>query len=137
MYPDLLTSLSSELGYPSDWGRPELLPKCGGKKATVAFKALGIHSRGSVGGLPCEIVHGSIGGASCLGNTGIRGLRAFCQALLIYLPVHFLPPLILQPKKLLLSPVTIIASLVRSASFLATFVASFWLSVGFILHSAS
>jgi hypothetical protein len=51
------------------------------------WNALGVRGRGSVGGLPCEIVHGSVTGGSCTANFGIRGLHAFLEALALYVPV--------------------------------------------------
>lgn len=48
---------------------------------------MGVRGRGSVGGLPCEIVHGSVTGGSCTANFGIRGLHAFLEALALYVPV--------------------------------------------------
>lgn len=45
-----------------------------------------------MGGLPCELVHGSIGvltglGNSCIANIVVRFVKAFLEAIAIYLPV--------------------------------------------------
>lgn len=124
----LLSSLSHDLGLPSSWGNPELVP-ARGVNSNAMWHSLGVFNRDGLGGIPCEIVHGGIGGDSCLRNAGIRGLKAFYKALLIYLPVHFLPTLILKPRNIVDKPVVLITSLLRSASFLATFVSSIWFFV--------
>ena len=84
---DLVTSLSKDLGYPPSWGDPALLPAYGGPQANETWKALGVSSRPGRGGLPCEIVHGDVTGASCFANAAIRGAQAFAEAIAIYLPV--------------------------------------------------
>lgn len=87
----LLMELAQDLGYPADWGDPYLLPPFGGPVANEQWKALGVTGRGSVGGLPCEIIHGGAGKmlseGSCLANAVVRGSTGFLQAMLIYLPV--------------------------------------------------
>jgi hypothetical protein len=128
---DLLVSFSHDLGYPSSWGKPELLPSRGGTNATRTWRKLGVVDRDGIGGIPCEIVHGGVGGNSCVANASLRGVRAFYQALLIYLPIHFLPPLLLRPRNILQSTTRLLLSSIRSASFLATFVSSMWFSVCF------
>ncbi|KZS92961.1 hypothetical protein SISNIDRAFT_549988 [Sistotremastrum niveocremeum HHB9708] len=130
-HPTLLTSLSSDLGYPSQWGDPTKLPKYGGAAATMTWKSLGLTSRNGLGGIPCEVVHGGVGGDSCLANSGIRGFNAFCKALLIYLPVHLLPALLVRPTVIISDPFHIIGPLLRSSSFLATFVSTIWFFVCF------
>ncbi|KAF8274099.1 hypothetical protein EI94DRAFT_1768946 [Lactarius quietus] len=124
-HPNPVALLSQDLGYPGQWGDPKLLPACGGYAASAAWKALGVHRRGSVGGLPCEIVHGSVTGGSCTANVAIRGLHAFLEALALYLPVHVLPILIRQPRKLFSFPAILdtFLGIVRSASFLSAFTA--------------
>ena len=86
--PNPVSLLSQDLGYPTQWGDPKLLPAYGGYSASAVWQALGVHRRGHVGGLPCEIVHGSVTGGSCTANVAIRGLHAFLEALALYLPVR-------------------------------------------------
>ncbi|KAH9950338.1 hypothetical protein B0H21DRAFT_530055 [Amylocystis lapponica] len=130
-HPDLVSSLSKDLGYPSAWGDTSLLPAYGGKQADAAWKALGVPGRQGIGGIPCELVHGGVTGGSCTANAGIRGAQAFAEALALYLPVHILPVLLARPRTLLQLPrlVGTLAGVLRSASFLSTFVASIWLAV--------
>ncbi|KAI0361612.1 hypothetical protein OH77DRAFT_1417887 [Trametes cingulata] len=129
--PDLVTSLSQDLGYPASWGDPALLPAYGGPQANETWKALGVSSRWGRGGLPCEIVHGDVTGGSCTANAAIRGAQAFAEAVAIYLPVHVLPILLTRPRKLLELPrlVATLLSVARSASFLSAFVSSIWFAV--------
>ncbi|KAF9076285.1 hypothetical protein BDP27DRAFT_1358278 [Rhodocollybia butyracea] len=116
-HASLLTTYAKDLGYPSTWGDP-----------------LFVGHRG----VPCELVHGGTGSmlgldASCTANAGIRGLKAFLEAILVYLPAHFIPVLITRPQ-VLLRPYRVFTTLLstfRSAAFLSTFVASFWASVCF------
>lgn len=93
--PDLLTSFSKDLGYPAAWGDPALLPAYGGPEAERVWKSLGVTSRTRVGGIPCELVHGSVTGGSCITNAGIRGLQAFAEAVALYLPVSELSTFLL------------------------------------------
>ncbi|KAI0639410.1 hypothetical protein C8Q77DRAFT_1152392 [Trametes polyzona] len=129
--PDLVTSLSQDLGYPASWGDPALLPAYGGLQANATWKALGVSGRSGRGGLPCEIVHGDVTGGSCTANAVIRGAQAFAEAVAIYLPVHVLPILATRPRKLLQVPrlIATLLSVARSASFLSAFVASIWFAV--------
>ncbi|KAJ2989856.1 hypothetical protein NUW54_g8653 [Trametes sanguinea] len=131
--PDLVSSLSRDLGYPATWGDPAVLPAYGGPQATHAWKALGVSGRDGRGGLPCEIVHGDVTGGSCFANAFIRGIQAFAEAVAIYLPVHVLPILLTRPRKLLQVPnlVSTLLSVGRSASFLSAFVSSIWFAVCF------
>lgn len=87
---DLVSSLSSSLGYPASWGDVSRLPAVGGPTADAAWKVLRVKGRAGVGGIPCELVHGGVTGSSCTANAGIRGIQAFIEALAIYLPVR--PP---------------------------------------------
>lgn len=96
--PAVIPSLSSDLGYPAAWGDVARLPAYGGPSANAAWKTLGITNRSGIGGLPCELVHGGIGGASCTANTVIRGALAFAEAVAIYLPVCFLTRYPLLPQ---------------------------------------
>ena len=85
-------TFAQDLGYPASWGDSSLLPPFGGEIANERWKALGVSGRESVGGLPCEIVHGGVGkmlsgGGSCVANAVERGTIGFLQAMLIYLPV--------------------------------------------------
>lgn len=85
--PDLLSSLSTDLGYPSAWGDISRIPAFGGAKAADAWKTIGVPTRDGLGGIPCELVHGGVTGPSCTANAVIRGAHAFAEALAIYLPV--------------------------------------------------
>jgi len=126
----LVSSLVHDLGYPVNWGNPELIPAFG-LDANQKWQRLGVFNRNGLGGIPCEIVHGGVGGDSCLANASLRGLQAFYKALLIYLPVHVVPTVLLRPQTLFRDPVKLIVSILRSASFLATFVSSMWFFVCF------
>ncbi|KAI0257144.1 hypothetical protein BJV78DRAFT_1116126 [Lactifluus subvellereus] len=129
--PNPVVRLSQDLGYPAQWGDPKVLPAYGGYTASAVWKALGVRGRGSVGGLPCEIVHGTVTGDSCTANVAIRGLHAFLEALALYLPVHVLPILVRRPRKLLSFPAILetLLGILRSSSFLSAFVSSFWAAV--------
>jgi hypothetical protein len=88
----ILQTSTQKLGFPASWSDPSVLPAYGGSIANAVWKSIGVHSRPGVGGLPCEIVHGKIGLSSglqqsCAANTGLRILKAFLKALVIYLPV--------------------------------------------------
>ncbi|OCH96159.1 hypothetical protein OBBRIDRAFT_766267 [Obba rivulosa] len=129
--PDLVSSLSTDLGYPSAWGDASLIPAYGGSQANGTWKTLGVRGRNGVGGIPCELVHGGIGGSSCAANATLRGSRAFLEALMLYLPVHFLPVILSRPH-IFLNPsrlAKLLASVCRSAAFLSTFVSSIWIAV--------
>ncbi|KAI0078876.1 hypothetical protein K474DRAFT_777373 [Panus rudis PR-1116 ss-1] len=128
--PDLVTSFARDLGYPENWGNPAMLPAYGGPEADRVWEELGLTGRHGVGGLPCEIVHGGLA-SSCTRNASIRGLQAFAEAVAIYLPVHILPILLTRPRKLLQTRQLIKTGLavVRSATFLSTFVSSIWYTV--------
>ena len=87
-----LQKSSQKLGFPASWSDPCILPAYGGSIANAVWESIGVHSRPGVGGLPCEVVHGKAGVSlglqqSCIANTGIRVLKAFLEALVIYLPV--------------------------------------------------
>lgn len=86
-YPDLVSSLAQDIGYPSTWGDISRIPAYGGPCANTAWKALGVNSRAGLGGIPCELVHGGVSGESCTANAVIRGAQAFTKAIAIYLPV--------------------------------------------------
>ncbi|KAL0581614.1 hypothetical protein V5O48_000430 [Marasmius crinis-equi] len=91
LYPTTLTAYAEDLGYPSSWGDPARLPATG-SSSQLDWDNLGVNNRMGRGGLPCELVHGGEGSmlgleSSCLGNSGIRGFKAFLEALAIYLPV--------------------------------------------------
>lgn len=92
----LLNSMADDLGYPPSWGNTALLPAFGGQAASAAWADLGVKGRESVGGLPCEIVHGDAGrllggvGNNCYANTAVRGGVGFLEAIAIYAPVGLL-----------------------------------------------
>jgi hypothetical protein len=85
--PNPVSLLAQDLGYPAQLGDPKLLPAYGGHFASAVWNVLGVRGRDSVGGLPCEIVHGAVTGGSCVANFAIRGLHAFLEALALYVPV--------------------------------------------------
>ena len=88
--PEMITSLSRDIGYPPAWGDVSRLPAYGGPSADAVWAELGVKSRSMLGGLPCELVHGGVTGSSCTTNASIRGVYAFAEAVAIYLPVcHF------------------------------------------------
>ncbi|GAA5908340.1 uncharacterized protein JCM6883_004354 [Sporobolomyces salmoneus] len=81
----------------------------------------------------CAFVHGQVGKGSCEMNATKRWARAFLDCLLIYLPVHAIPPLLFNFSKVLSQPgssiLRILLAASRSSAFLATFVASIYASV--------
>jgi hypothetical protein len=85
--PDMVTSLSRDIGYPPAWGDVTRLPAYGGPSAEAAWRELGVKTRSAVGGLPCELVHGGVSRSSCTANAFKRGVFAFAEAVAIYLPV--------------------------------------------------
>ncbi|KAJ7225508.1 hypothetical protein GGX14DRAFT_639276 [Mycena pura] len=134
--PDLLKAYARDLGYPAAWGDPAILPAYGGSDADEVWKQLGLTTRSGVGGVPCQVVHGRVGSNfglehSCTANATLRGIKAFLEAIAIYLPVQFLPVILSRPRALL-DPQRVLESLfsaLRSATFLSTFVATYWYSV--------
>ncbi|TFY69243.1 hypothetical protein EVJ58_g514 [Rhodofomes roseus] len=129
--PDLVSSLSRDLGYPAAWGDVTRLPPYGGPEATAVWREMGVKGRDGIGGIPCELVHANASGGSCSKNVSLRGSQAFASALAIYLPVHILPILLTRPRTLLrLSKlVPILLAVLRSATFLSTFVSCIWAAV--------
>jgi hypothetical protein len=127
---NLLTSLSTSLGYPASWGDPAQLPSKSGNHATTTWRRLGVQGRDGVGGLPCELVHGGIGGRSCTENTLSRATTAFAKAMAIYIPVHFLA-FVMKTESSRNDFYNTLLSAVRSASFLTTFLSTFWFTVCF------
>lgn len=86
-----LVEFAKGLGYPASWGDLSAVPAYG-TDATPVWRKLGVRGRDGIGGIPCELVHGGNGaGNSCTKNIIIRGRKAWLSALLIYLPVLFLP----------------------------------------------
>ncbi|KAJ3535120.1 hypothetical protein NMY22_g6624 [Coprinellus aureogranulatus] len=135
-HAELLHDCARDFGYPPTWGDPFALPAYGGEIANNTWKELGVTSRPGVGGLPCDLVHCGVGRrfgleANCHANAALRGIKAFGQALLIYLPVHFIPILLLRPRSLLRLSRLLATTLsaLRSTSFLASFVALYWYGV--------
>lgn len=148
----VLRTFSKELGYNPSWGDPHALPAYGGAVANAAWRSLGVKNRAGVGGLPCELVHGGVGStlgleSSCTANSSLRGLKAFVEAIAIYLPAsifvlestvsyndqqaHFIPVLLTRPRTLFQRQHALPTFLgaMRSASFLSVFVASYWYAV--------
>ncbi|KAF9785854.1 hypothetical protein BJ322DRAFT_746067 [Thelephora terrestris] len=126
-----LIEFAKDLGYPASWGDLNIIPAYG-TDATPIWRKLGVEGRDEIGGIPCELVHGGNGaGNSCRKNIGIRGRKAWLSALMIYLPAHLLPSLIMRPRDML-SPkklMTILLGVIRSATFLSAFVQLMWLGV--------
>ena len=87
-HPELVSSLSKDLGYPAAWGDVTRLPAHGGPKATATWRELGVKGRDGIGGIPCELVHANASGGSCTKNAALRGTQAFASALALYLPVR-------------------------------------------------
>ncbi|KAJ3575627.1 hypothetical protein NP233_g962 [Leucocoprinus birnbaumii] len=135
---NFLKPYASDLGHPTSWADPTILPSRGGASANDVWKTLGVTSRPGVGGLPCELVHANVGRSlglshSCVANSGLRGLGAFVEAIAIYIPAHFVPVLMTRPQTLL-RPHRFLQTLsgaLRSATFLSTFVASYYFAVCF------
>ncbi|KAJ6519824.1 hypothetical protein C8R45DRAFT_1048591 [Mycena sanguinolenta] len=132
----LLRTYALDLGHPATWGDPTSLPAFGGSEANTVWKQLGMTGRRGVGGLPCQMVHGEVGSSlgleqNCTANAGLRGIKAFLEAVAIYLPVQFAPIILSRPSALLEPRSLLLAILgaLRSATFLSTFVTSFWYSV--------
>ncbi|KAF5370237.1 hypothetical protein D9615_010073 [Tricholomella constricta] len=136
LHSNLLTGLSTQLGHNASWGDPVALPAYGGAAADAAWKILGVNNRSGVGGLPCELVHGTVGSSlglegSCIANSSIRSAMAFLEAIAIYLPAHFLPVLLTRPQTLL-NPrraLTALFGAIQSATFLSAFVTLYWSAV--------
>ncbi|KAF7339468.1 hypothetical protein MSAN_02161100 [Mycena sanguinolenta] len=102
----LLRTYALDLGHPATWGDPTSLPAFGGSEANQVWKQLGMTGRRGVGGLPCQMVHGEVGSSlgleqSCTANAGLRGIKAFLEAVAIYLPVQFAPVILSRPRALL------------------------------------
>jgi hypothetical protein len=91
-------------------------------------------ARFKVNSLPCVLVHGRTGNStSCEANTIRRWGYGWLQSMIIYLPVHALPPLLFNRKRLTSKPLntlmTIFLGATRSSAFLATFISSIWACV--------
>ena len=91
----LLRAYAVDLGYPAAWGDPALLPAFG-KEADTAWRSLRVIGRKGVAGLPCELVHGTVGvrgafGNHCVLNVAARFATAALEAIAIYLPVNCAP----------------------------------------------
>lgn len=94
-YTELMSTLAEDLGYPAAWGMTTIVPPKGGKQATEVWKQLGVEGRNGTGGIPCELVHGGVGGnfidggvgGSCSANAAVRGVMGFIEGLAIYAPV--------------------------------------------------
>jgi len=89
---DFLKAYASSLRHPTSWVDPTVLPPRGGSAADDVWKVLGVTSRPGVGGIPCEFVHGDVGrhlglSHSCVANASLRGIKAFIEAIAIYIPV--------------------------------------------------
>ncbi|BGO96741.1 Para-aminobenzoate synthase, subunit I [Rhodotorula toruloides ATCC 204091] len=83
--------------------------------------------------IDCALVHGQVGAGTCEQNALKRWVRAFLDCLVIYLPVHAIPQLLFNLRRILSQPSSSLARILlaasRSSTFLATFVASIYASV--------
>ncbi|KAN0064287.1 hypothetical protein ACQY0O_002418 [Thecaphora frezii] len=108
-------------------------PLRGGEPGFVFAGAGGARGRGEMGGLPCELIHCGVGGASCYRNAALRWARGWRMSMAIYFPVHLLPRLLFKPRGFFASPARNLAKVVlgaaRSAAFLATFIVGNWLPI--------
>ena len=126
---DILISHARDLGYPPSWGDPAGLPAHGGPAADKIWRTLGVKSRPGRGGVPCELVHGDVMTSSCTTNALTRWIRAFMKAFLIYLPVHTIPTLLVNPMRILQDPFALLYAISRSSAFLATFVGTIFSTI--------
>jgi hypothetical protein len=78
--------------------------------------------------IPCEIVHGG-GISSCTLHKAHVWKRGFLRSLAIYIPVHALPMLVLHPNNFVSRIPLVVRDVVRSASFLATFIFLQWVPI--------
>ncbi|GAA5887632.1 hypothetical protein JCM6882_001476 [Rhodosporidiobolus microsporus] len=110
----------------------EVAAMCAGI-ARHAGRDVSLVNPASIPRLDCSFVHGSLGAGSCETNAAKRWARAFLDALLIYLPVHVIPPLLFNFQRILRQPgssiLRILLAASRSSAFLATFVASVYAGV--------
>jgi hypothetical protein len=125
----ILMSNATDLGYPASWGDPSVIPAVGGSKADKVWQQLGVTGRMGRGGIPCELVHGDLMTSSCTANAGMRWVQAFTKALLIYLPVHAIPTLLINPKRVVKDPFALISAISRSSAFLATFIGTIFSTI--------
>ncbi|KAJ7786317.1 integral membrane protein [Mycena metata] len=124
----LLRTYAQDLGHPAAWGDPAALPAYGGAQADKVWKQFGLTGRSGVGGLPCQMVHGEVGSSlglehSCTANAGLRGIKVLLEAIAIYLPPSTRPPRAYD------ACLESLLGALRSATFLTTFVTSYWYSV--------
>lgn len=122
---------AKDLGYPASWGDPNLLPSHGGPATSQIWKALNVPGRDGVGGIPCELLHGTVKSASCTTKAASRGLTGMKTALLIYIPVHIIPALLRLRKlpnasDLLNILLPRIGGAFRSSIFLSSFLSAFY-----------
>ncbi|KAF9526457.1 hypothetical protein CPB83DRAFT_896125 [Crepidotus variabilis] len=136
LHASLLQDAAKDLGFPSSWGNPSILPAFGGLAANEVWKTLGVQSRRSVGGLPCELLHTPVGKSfglemSCTANASLRMVKGFLDAAAIYIPVHFFPLILTRPRALLRPHrfLSTLLSALRSATFLSSFIGLYWYSV--------
>jgi hypothetical protein len=80
--------MASDMGCPAAWGDPKELSATGGSNVGSVYSAIG--AQRSIGGIPCELVHGHVDQKSCVANAARRGAAAFLKAVMIYSPVSYL-----------------------------------------------
>ncbi|GAA6001906.1 hypothetical protein JCM10207_002373 [Rhodosporidiobolus poonsookiae] len=135
MDPRLLSLLQFARGRRYVYGKEpdvEVMSMCEGI-ARHAGTDVNLVNPARISRLDCSFVHGRLGAGSCETNAAKRWARAFLDALLIYLPVHAIPPLLFNFRRVLRDPssslLRILLAASRSSAFLATFIASVYAAV--------
>lgn len=131
-YPHLFDELCVRLGVPTSWGDPTIIPAFGGDIANKVWAQLGVTSRAGVGGLPCELVHGSTCTSSCALNAFIRFRKSFFHSIFLYLPIHLIPRLISNPMSVIADPFSVLRGTLYSTSFLASYIGFMWYGICFV-----
>ncbi len=131
-YPHLFDGLCERVGIPTSWGDPTIIPAYGGDTANKVWAQLGVMSRAGVGGLPCELVHGSTHTSSCALNAIIRFQRSFFRCVFLYLPIHLIPRLLSSPMSIITDPFSVLRGTLYSTSFLASYIGFMWYGICFV-----
>lgn len=112
---------------------PDAHRETGAVPGFVLNGAAGPRGRGEMAGMPCELVHCGVGGASCYRNALLRWIRGWRMSMAIYFPVHLLPRLLFNPKAFFRAPLAnllkVLLGAARSAAFLATFIVGNWFPI--------
>lgn len=131
-HPHLFDELCTRVGVPTTWGDPTIIPAYGGDTANKVWAQLGVISRAGVGGLPCELVHGSTHTSSCALNAIIRSRNSFFRSVFLYLPIHLIPRLLSNPMSVITDPFSVLRGTLYSTSFLASYVGLMWYGICFV-----